>query len=138
MNINFKIYKHVTTSIISFIHTLPKNILIEKIGAIKYNQNNIFMEDFIKDDLVNFQLQLNNNSIYSISVLLSKTGNYNDPFVSLTREFLITKDSNEYIIRCEIEKQIDKFITDFITDTEGVYKIIFRYREVNVILNENI
>jgi hypothetical protein len=95
MKINLeRIKKYLSTNDISFLVNFDRTINIDKSG--KSNFHRIFK--FEQSDIKDFVLKLDDNKIYMINPSISVNCKLNDPYVNLSRQFLITNQSNYNLI----------------------------------------
>jgi hypothetical protein len=81
------------------------------------------------DLLTNFITNLNENEIYLINPVIFIHCKHNDPYVTLSRQFLITNKSNPTFIEKYLLNQLFKFRDDFQFD-DDYYFLIFKYKSV--------
>ena len=69
-------------------------------------------QDYIK----NFIFELEDNELYVITPLISVNCRLNDPYLNLSRQFLVNNQSNHKLIHNFLYIQIDTFKNDFYID----------------------
>src|ERR1700746_4106452 len=108
---NPKIFDLISTDNISFLCDIDNSIKINKYGQYKYF--NIFRND--SDSIINFISNLDDNKIYMIIPLISINKRIDDPYIILSRQILITKNSST--------TTIFNFIDDKIVKMKELYNI---------------
>ena len=119
MNIN-NLKKHLTINSISFL--ADSNL---KFNICECTYHTIFMMDH--KNIKNFIRGLNNDKIFIVSPFISINCKTNDPYVNLSRQFLITNESNYNLIYDYLFNQSETFFNDFEIDEDNInYNIIFK------------
>jgi hypothetical protein len=87
------------------------------------------LEQFLIKDFI---LKLEDDSIYTILPFISINCKLNDPYVNLSRQFLVTKKSNYNLIHNFLVTQLETFKSDFNIDDLDNYYLIFKYKKVEL------
>jgi hypothetical protein len=123
------IRKYLSTNDISFLIDIDKTIEINKSGKAYY-----FKMFRIEIDLLqNFIFNLNEKQIYMINPIISISSKHNSPYVTLSRQFLITNNSNPVLIHNYLSDQLLIFRDDFAYEYNN-YFLIFKYKTVSLII----
>jgi hypothetical protein len=95
--------KYISTNNISFLIDFDKTINIDKSGkAYYFKSSNIDL-----DNINNFIINLEEGGIYLINPLISINCIINDPYLTLSRQFLVTSNSNTQLIHSYLNKQLE-------------------------------
>jgi hypothetical protein len=113
---------------ITLLKDVSKNIIIYKKGEYKYFQIPLIQFEGIE----NFLLNLDNDKIYILIPFISPHGNINDPILVLSKQLLITKNSNPRIVLEFLADQLDKAIIDFGFSELNKYYLVFKYKAVTL------
>jgi len=117
-------FKNISNNQITLLSDINKEFFINKSNKTNYYE----IDDFEIQYFYNFISNLNNNSIYSISPLISIKGNSEDPYLVLSKAILVTKYSD--LIRFHLYSKYLKALDDFGIDYLENYKLIFKYKKV--------
>jgi len=126
MNNIENIKRYLSTSDISFLIDFNKTIDIDKSNKYKYFK--LFYIDL--DGITNFIDNLKNNEICLIQPLISVNCRYNDPYLTLSRQFLVSNNSNPKLIKDYLMGQLEIAKIDFGFDESNLF-LIFKYKLVN-------
>jgi len=119
--------KYLTTIDITFLIDIDKAINIDKTGKTNYFKCYLINTDAI----ANFINNLIDNEIYLVNPLISINSKYSDPYLTLSRQFLVSNQSNPYLISTYLNNQFDKAEKDFGFDIDNnYYYLIFKYKKV--------
>jgi hypothetical protein len=121
------IKKHLTTNNISFLVDFDKTINIDKSG--KYYYFKIFMG--CSDGITNFLKNLKDDEIYLVNPLISIKCRYNDPYLTLSRQFLVSNESKPALIHRYLSNKLNQAEEDFEFDLDNFY-LIFKYKSVKL------
>ena len=126
--------KHITTNDITFLLDIDKSININKKGKSYYSKS--FKIEY--ENIKNFILNLNDNEIYLINSFITVSCKLARPSLNLSRQFLLTNQSNPSLVTNFLQKQFKFGLFDFgIEDiNEGNYWLVFKYKKV--IINDRI
>jgi hypothetical protein len=124
INLN-TIKKNISTGNISFLIDVDRSINIDKSG--KNYHFTIFQVNI--DLITNFIINLEDDKIYLIIPLISINRRYNDPYLTLSRQFLISNKSDPNLISDYILEQIDKTENDFEFKLDKFF-LILKYKPV--------
>ena len=108
MNIN--LLKLISGKSITFIKDLQKDVKINGQGKFKYFDSKCY---FNINDINLFLNTLNEKHIYEVIPFISASGNSENPWLTLSRIFLVTKFSNHEIIYNYFKEQYYKSCNDF-------------------------
>lgn len=125
---NNNITKYITTEYISFLMDIDKHINIDKIGKYSYHKIDNGEIDRIKD----FILSLDNNEIYILMPFISINCKIGDPYLTLSKQFLVTNQSNYVLIHDFLSKNLNIAIEDFNMNLLDNYFLIFKYKKVKL------
>lgn len=121
------IKKYFSTNDISFLTYFDRTINIDKSGR-AYDFKTFRIE---LDNITNFIINLDENEIYLIDPVISINCRDSDPCVTLSRQFLVTNQSNPILINNYLIDQFGKFRADF-GFHDGYYFLIFKYKSVKL------
>jgi hypothetical protein len=124
INLN-TIKKYISTDKISFLIDFDKTINIDKSGKTHYFS--IFQMNL--DLINNFILNLQKDKIYLIQPMISINRRIDDPYLTLSRQFLITNESNCFIVHDFIFEKLEKAENDFNFNLCN-YFLILKYKTV--------
>jgi len=113
---------------ITFLKDVSKNIFIYKKGEYKYFQIPLIQFEGIENFLVN----LDNDKLFILIPFISPYCNLNDPILVLSKQILITKNSNPRIVLEFLADQLDKAIIDFGFSELNKYYLVFKYKAVTL------
>lgn len=117
--------KNLTQENISFLYNIDKKF--------KYHKEYYFEMFRIDLDLINeFISSLDNNQVYLTNPIISINCKYEDPFLTLSRQFLITNQSNPVLIYNYLLNQFKIVNIDF-DISDDYYFLIFNYRKIELI-----
>lgn len=122
MNIN-NIKNYISKNDISFLIDFDRTIDIDKSGKCAFHRMFRLEHDPIKD----FILKLDNDQIYLIDPYISVNCKLNDPYLNLSKRFLVTNKSDYNLIYSYLENQLAIFLEDFDIDIIEInyYFLIF-------------
>jgi|ERR1700744_3051302 len=107
--LNLNLLKSTSNVKIDFLKNISKHIKINKDGKFKYH----YIPFANYDLLENFILNLDQNSLYITIPMLSREGKNDDPYLVLSRQFLISQYSSPEIINKFIMEQLEIALIDF-------------------------
>jgi hypothetical protein len=110
---NDNILKVFSSKQVSFLADVNKSIQINKYGEFKYF--NIFRIN--STDIQNFLLNLDNQKVYTVIPIMSINKSVDDPFVTLSKQILVTRYSNPKIIT--------QFLVNKINRTDELFGCLF-------------
>lgn len=113
-----------------FLADIENQLNVDKTAKFNYNTNIVSQHSIPKELVYNFLLSLNDNEIYLVDTILSKDGKYSNAYISLSRQFIITKDSSDIMISNYLNEQLENFEWDFEINLNIVYKLIFKYKKI--------
>nr|YP_009715289.1 hypothetical protein [Russula subnigricans]QGK88095.1 hypothetical protein [Russula subnigricans] len=101
--------EYLTTRDITFLIDIDKGINVDKTGKCYYFK--CFLIN--TDEICNFINNLEDNEIYLINPLISKNCRHWDPYLTLSRQFLVSNLSNPYVISNYLNNQLIQLEKDF-------------------------
>ena len=130
-----------------FTNKFLQNVSIDNIMFLKDINRAINLDNSSKCDyfiIPKFELNLINmfinnlreDTLYSVIPLISKYGKIDDPYLVLSRQFLVTRYSNISTITNWLADKTDIAITQFNIDELENHCLIFRYRKVSLNINK--
>jgi hypothetical protein len=119
--------KYLSTNNISFLINLDKTINIDKSGKSYYYK--IYRIEL--NEIKNFVLNLKENEVYIVNPIISINCKHNDPYLTLSRQFLITNKSNPNLIYNYLMDQLEIASNDF-QFHDDYYFLIFKYKKVQL------
>jgi hypothetical protein len=128
-NYNYLI-KNTTSHHITFLSDINNLIKFDKRGKFKY-----FYIPYNNFKLIeNFIYSLNINHIFTLIPLISIYGKEGDPHLVLSKQILVTRDSNPSLINDFVNIQLDKTILDFDVNLDNKFHyLIFKYKKITII-----
>jgi hypothetical protein len=117
---NIKAY--ISTNDISFLLDFDKTIDIDKSNKTRYFR----IYNFDLGDIINFISSLHHEEIYLINPIISINCRYSDPYLSLSRPFLVSNKSNSNIIYNYLNEQLDRAVIEYNFPEKDVF-LIFKY-----------
>lgn len=108
MNLN-QIKQYLTTNEISFLIDFDKTININKSSKCKFHKMFKLQVESIRD----FIMELDEDKIYMITPFISVNCRLNDPYLNLSRQFLISNNSNSNLIHDFLYSQLETFKNNF-------------------------
>ena len=118
--------KNISKTQITLLSDVNKEFFINKSNKTNYYE----IDDFEIQYFYNFITNLNRNSVYSLSPLISIQGNSDDPYLVLSKAILVTKYSDYKMLRFHLYSKYHKALDDFGIDSLENYKLIFKYKKV--------
>jgi hypothetical protein len=123
--INLK--KYITTKHITFLIDIDKSINVDKTGKYLYFKSS----NIENDNISNFITNLDNDGIYLVNPLISVNCKYNDPYLTLSRQFLISNESNSVLIYNYLFQQMEIAVNSFNFELDS-YFLLFKYKKVEL------
>ena len=121
--------KFISTRNITFLMDIDKAINVNKNG--KYYYHKFFYNDL--DSIKDFILRLDTDNIYLIMPFISVNCKLNDPFITLSKQFLISNESNYLIIINYLNNQLSIALQDFGIEIENLdLYLIFKYKRITL------
>lgn len=128
-----KLKELISSKSITFLKDLDNRIIINKFG--KYEYHKIY-EIRNQSKIQYFLNELEDNCVYMIIPIISANDNSTEPFITLSRQILVTNKSNHLLIW--------NFINDKIIESIDLYEIknlnsilIFKFKKVQIEFKEN-
>jgi hypothetical protein len=128
MNINQKVYDLVSNKDIAFLFELNHKLKINKNGKFKYFK----MNNFELDDVKNFLNNLDHDKIFTLIPFISINGRSDEPFIILSQQILITRDSTPVLLTNFIDTKINKTFELFNSNNDISYYTIFKYKSIEI------
>lgn len=121
--------KYISTRDITFMMDIDKAIQVNKIGKYYYRKFFYNYTDTIKE----FILTLENDKIYVVIPFISVNCKLNDPFITLSKQFLISNQSNYVTIIDYLNSQLTIALSDFGIDAENLdFYLILKFKVVTL------
>jgi hypothetical protein len=130
-----KIFELISTKEITFLKDLDKRISINKFGKYYY-KSNIYNIELDTSVVTNFLFSLSNEKIYTLILFISANNRPDEPYVILSQQILVTKNSNILIIHNYIENKINDAIILYNIDKIETFNIVFKYKQVEIEFKE--
>jgi uncharacterized protein (DUF2164 family) len=120
--------KYVCTVEINYLNSIDNKIKINKTGKYYYNQ----MFQINKNLINNFILNLNEDKLYVLIPLISISCKINYPYITLSRQIMISKYSNHNLITEFLNKQLNIYYDEIGIDKfdDNFYNLIFKYKSI--------
>jgi hypothetical protein len=126
--IDLKLFKkHLSSKNITFLVDFDKTINIDKTG--KYYYYKIYMGS--SDGIDNFLINLKDDEIYLVNPLISIKCRYNEPYLTLSRQFLISNESKPALIHRYLSNKLNQAEEDFEFDIDNFF-LILKYKSVKL------
>lgn len=122
------ILKFLTFTDITFLIDVDKALNVDKSGKASHFKMINLDDRKIKHFLDTLQL----NHPYLINAMISINCRISDPYINLSRQFLITRESNLDVISRHLQCQIDKARNTLLFNTDQDYFLIFKYKKVTI------
>jgi hypothetical protein len=126
------IYNIISNKKITLLKELDIMIDINKTG--KFNYYYISNMEII--EINNFIKRLHSESVYIIIPLISMFGKDIEPHIILSKSILLTSNSSTQRISDYLNKQLDQAIIDFGMTDLGKFKLIFKYKKIEIDLSK--
>lgn len=126
-----KMFDIISTKEITYLKDLDKRIKINLYGRFNYWR----IYEITNYKIWNFLSELEDNKVYTLIPYISANDRRDEPFIVLSQQFLITKNSNSLLLTEFINNKIieTKYLYN-ITELEGV--LIFKYKQVKIDFNK--
>jgi hypothetical protein len=85
-----------------------------------------------KDDIRNFIINLESNKIYTLIPFVSIDCRVNDPFLTLSPQILITKNSDPLLLFNYLDDKINFAIDQFNIDRLENFYTVLKYKSVEI------
>jgi len=121
------IKKYLSSKSITFLVDFDKTINIDKSG--RYYYHKIFMGS--SDGITNFLHNLKDDEIYLVNPLISIKCRYDAPFLTLSRQFLVSNESKPALIHQFIGSKFNQAANDFEFDVDNFF-LVFKYKSVKL------
>lgn len=128
-----KMFDLISNKEITYLKDLDTRITINKNGKFCYHK----CLEIDSNIIWKFTQKLEENKVYTLIPFISVNNNPDEPYIILSKQILITKKSNSFLI--------SSYISNKISDTMKLYNIlnfngcciIFKYKEVKVHFEEH-
>jgi|ERR1700744_6760458 len=124
MNIN--LLKLITSQQVTFLKDINKTVNINKHGEYKYFK--IPLLDI--RTIFSFIESLDGEKLYLIIPFISPACKLDEPYLILSKQFLISKYSNELVIHDFLNSQFEDAIINFGMSDIQHYYLIFKYKSI--------
>lgn len=131
MNNNFLqiLKENLSVKRIDFLSYIPKEILIDKKGQALYFK----MEGLNINYISNFIYNIINNEVILIIPFITINNTIKDPYISLSPQFLLCKNSDPVLIYKYLSEQLNKAYEDYRIDHEDLtFNLYFKHKRVNL------
>ena len=121
--------RSISKSKITFLIDLDKTINVNKEGKSRFHKMFLLEFDYIKDFIMGLDDQ-----VYMITPFVSTNCRLDLPYVNVSRQFLVTRDSNFTLIHNFLYDQLEMFKANFNMDdiNDDRYFLLFKYKSVQV------
>lgn len=129
MNIDYLV-SNVCTVKINYLIDLDKIINVNKEG--KFYYYNMFQIN--KDNIKNFIFNLDISKLYTVIPLISINRNIDRPYITLSRQILISHNSNHFLIDKFLNEKLNCFYEEIGINNfdENKFYLIFKYKSVEL------
>lgn len=132
-NLRLRMHEIISNNEITFLKDIPDNITINKYGKFCYYK---FLELDI-NNILKFLYELEDNEIYTLIPFITKNNKPDQPYIILSQQILITKNSNS--------RSIVKYIYNKCMDTLDLYNIdkledttiVFKFKKIEFTSEDN-
>jgi|ERR1700744_3434875 len=130
-NIDLNLLKSTSNVKIDLMKNVSKHIKFNKNGKFKYH----YIPFANYDLLENFILNLDQNSLYITIPMLSREGKSDNPYLVLSKQFLLSQYSSPEIINKFIMEQLDIALFDFNFELEfdKFFYLILKYKKIELL-----
>lgn len=129
MNIDILI-KYVSNERIDYLRNLSSAIDVNVTSKYKYHQ----MYQINVDAIYNFILNLDDDKLYVLFPLISINGKIDNPYTTLSRQFMISRNSNHLLINNFLNEKLDFYYKEIGINSfdDDFYFLIFKYRSITI------
>lgn len=130
MNKIERLQKVITQNNITFLVDVDKTVNVNKSGKSHFHK----MFKLERDNIRDFIFELYSNDIFLVNAFISVNCNINDPYINLSRQFLIHKECNYNIVSEYLYNQLENYKNSFNIDeiNDDYYFLIFKYKIVKL------
>ena len=121
--------KYISTNNITFLMDIDKAIDIDKRGKAFYFK--IFGLNL--DQITNFISNIRDNDCILVNPFISVNCKLSDPYLNLSRQFLLTNNSSPNVVCNYLYEQLEKARYDFEFDDNNIFYLIFKYKKVEIL-----
>ena len=132
LELNQKIFEFISTKNISLLKDLDQKINIIKHGKFKYYK---MVNDLILEDIKNFINNLDDDKLYTLIPFISINDRYDEPFMVLSQQILITRKSNPILLINYIDNKTQDAFSLFNAKFDTNYHTIFKYKSIEIDYN---
>jgi hypothetical protein len=132
LELNQKIFEFISTKNISLLKDLDQKINIIKHGKFKYYK---MVDDLILEDIKNFINNLDDDKLYTLIPFISINDRYDEPFMVLSQQILITRKSNPILLINYIDNKTQDAFSLFNAKFDTNYHTIFKYKSIEIDYN---
>ena len=127
-----RIYDLISTKNITFIRDIQPNVKVCGEGQYKFYDSKFTQFELINiNEINNFLNLIDNDSIYQLILFISPLKTNENPWLTLSKIFLVTKFSNASLITDYINNQYKKAYFDFRMNPTHV-TLTIKYRKVTL------
>jgi hypothetical protein len=90
------------------------------------------MNNFELDDMKNFLNNLDHDKIYTLIPFISINDRSDEPYIIISPQILITRDSNPVILANYLNSKINKTFELFKSELNNSYYTIFKYKSIQI------
>jgi len=119
----------ISTKAITMLKDIDHLIKINKIGKFKH----YYIHNMEILGITNFISKLDDDAIYTIIPIISMFGKTDDPYIILSKQILVTRDSSPKVIHEYLNSKLDQTILDFGSvslDGGNHFQLIFKYKKI--------
>jgi len=99
----------ISTKEITLLKDMNNLIVIDTKGKFRY----FYIQNMESWGIINFISRLEENYIYTIIPMISMLGKDEDPYIVLSKQILVSKNSSPRVIEAYLENQFDTAVVDF-------------------------
>lgn len=132
------IYQKVSTNNITLLKDFEdsQDLRFNKTGKYKYNVINRNHELY-NEHIYNFLIQLVDKKVYIVIPILSVNNTPEEPYVILSKQILMSNNSNEKLITNYLKKRIDLFFDIYLLIVPEQMFVTFKYKEIEFNYNNS-
>lgn len=120
---------NITTKTITFLENVPKGHTVIKTAKSQFYK----MYLISTEQIIDFLMSLPDDRLCLINPFISTNDLSSDPYLVLSKHFLVTSKSNPYLISHYLNNQLLKAEKEFDIKLENNYYLIFKNKLVSII-----
>ena len=129
VDINF--LKKISTNDITLLKDINCALIFDK------HRYKFFLIPNFEPQLIRYFIsKLNKDYLYSVIPFISKDSRVDDPYLVISRQFLVTKYSNDFIITKYLTNNLDIAMNQFNIDKLEDHCLVFRYKKLSIDYNK--